>query len=213
MSIKEDGALIRNALSLDKVHIIGDSHSLSFEGSGVHCHWMGATSAMNMWKNHKLHEAIFKDWNTYDSFFWFGFGEIDCRIEIYNWSQKTGVPEYVLINNTIDCYLNYLASIKIYIKLAVLAVPPQGVEENIYGYEFYADRKHRQEITDLFNATLERCCWEQRLKFIDIWYPDSSMTRALWNSQDFKEDNCHMKNHVNKERLKIWYDINHNSLL
>lgn len=200
-------------MSLDKIHIIGDSHSLSFEGAGVSCHWMGATSAMNMWKNHKLHMEILQKCNTYDSYFWFGFGEIDCRIEIYNWSQETGVPEYVLINNTVDCYLNYLASIKVYAKISVLAVPPQGWEENIYNYKFYADRKHRQEITDLFNVTLERSCWEQGLKFIDIWYTEAALERRLWGTQDFKEDNCHMKNSVATTKLKEWYDINHSSML
>jgi hypothetical protein len=199
-------------LSLSSIHIIGDSHSLSFEGSGAACHWLGATPAMNVWKTNKLISQIFKDNNAYDNVFWFGFGEIDCRIQVYNWNQITGVPEYVLINNTIDCYLNYLASIKIQAKISVLAVPPQGLEENLYNYEFYADRKHRQEITDLYNTTLERRCWEQGIKFIDIWYATPSLERNLWNSQDFKEDLCHMKNAVAISRLRMWYDIHCDSL-
>lgn len=185
------------------IHIIGDSHSLTFSGAqNVECHWLGAATAMNLWKKNKIVSKIFLDNKGQD--FWFGFGEIDCRIHIFNLSQTTGVPEYVLINNTIDCYLNYLGANKIHANISVMAAPPQGLEENVYGYPFYASRKHRQELTDLYNTMLERRCWEHGIKFIDIWYPTSSMERLLWNSQDFKEDLCHMKNEVAIKRLELY---------
>lgn len=182
------------------IHIIGDSHALTFDGApDVRCHWLGAATAMNAWKkNKRIMEII----NSNHGEFWFCFGEIDCRIHIHNKSQETGVLEYVLINSTIDCYLNYIESMKNYAKLSILAIPPQGLEDNIYNYPFYANRKHRQEITDFYNATLERSCWEHSLRFIDIWYNNASMIRSLWDSHDFKEDKCHIKNEVVIERLK-----------
>lgn len=187
------------------IHIIGDSHSLTFNGApDVECHWLGAATAMNIWKKNLIIEEIIKENNQSTNEFWFCFGEIDCRIHIYNRSQETRVPEYVLINNTIDCYLNYLDSKKILIKPCVMAVPPQGLEDNIYGYTYYADRAHRQDITDIFNAVLERSCWEKKLKFVDVWYNTASMTRALWDSHHFKEDKCHMKNEMAIKRLGMY---------
>jgi len=181
------------------IHIIGDSHCLCFEGAkNVQTHWLGAATAMNLWKKNKLIKDILND---KDKFF-FLFGEIDCRIHIYNKSQETEVPEYLLVNNTVQCYVSYVATLKKEADVSIMAVHPQGVQDNYFNYPFYADRKHRQQITDLFNMWLEDICSDNRVPFIDIWYNKREFERPLWRTQDFKEDLCHVKNAVAIKHLE-----------
>jgi hypothetical protein len=178
------------------LHIIGDSHSRCFENvPETQIHWLGAATAMNLWKKNVIIEKLILDSNEMDTFL-FCFGEIDCRIHIYKISMETKLPEYILITNTVDTYISYINYLKKYRNLGIMAVPPQGTQGNHYKYEFYSDRKHRQQITDQVNNWLEDKCAISNIPFVDVWYTKRELERPLWRTQDFKEDECHIKNSV-----------------
>lgn len=181
------------------LQIIGDSHSLTFEDiEDTTIHWLGAATAYNLWKKNK---GVLEILNREDTF-WFSLGEIDCRIHVYNYSMLTGVPEYVIINNTVASYTNYLFTLRNKADIAILAVPPQGFEENVYGYPYYASREHRQEITDDFNMKLESEAHRIGVKFVDIWYEKPDFRRSLWKYSYFKDDLCHIRNEIVKELVQ-----------
>ena len=185
------------------IHIIGDSHALTFQNAkNVEVHWMGAATAFNLWKKNKVVSQIFRDNNSDSNRFFFCLGEIDCRIHVYNYSMLTGVPEYVIINNTVASYTNYLFTLRNKADIAILAVPPQGFEENVYGYPYYASREHRQEITDDFNMKLESEAHRIGVKFVDIWYEKPDFRRSLWKYSYFKDDLCHIRNEIVEELVE-----------
>ena len=181
------------------LHVIGDSHSLCYaDVDDTTIHWLGAATAHNLWKKNKVIQEFLNPEDT----FWFSFGEIDCRIQVYYQSMLTGVPEYVIINNTVACYTNYLFTLRDKADISILAVPPQGFEENTYNYSYYASREHRQEITDDFNMKLESEAHRIGVKFIDIWYEKADFRRSLWKYAYFKDDLCHIRNEIVKELVQ-----------
>jgi len=187
------------------IHIIGDSHALTFQtAKDVEVHWMGAATAMNIWKKHRLIEEILK--KAPQDKYWFCLGEIDCRIHIYNKAMETGVPEYLLVTNSVQTYVSYIAFLKRTYDVGIMVVPPQGLQDNYFGYPFYADRKHRQEITDTFNTWLSVTCWDNRIPLMDIWYNTVELYRPLFDSRNFEEDKCHIKKTIAKARLEKYLE-------
>jgi hypothetical protein len=178
------------------IHIIGDSHSLTFEGAkGVKCHWMDAWTAHNLWKKvERLKLEIVNPADTY----WFLFGEIDCRMHIYRKHMSLGKSLGRLIDDTVDNYVKAVATFSEF-NIGIMAVPPQGYQDNFYDFDFYASQKTRQQITDGFNFALENECHDANIRFIDIWglgyekLPDDVFS---WPENDFKEDKCHIKNAI-----------------
>jgi hypothetical protein len=186
------------------IHIIGDSHALTFEDAkDVEIHWMGAATAHNLWKKNKHILSIIES-NPKDKYF-FCLGEIDCRIHIYNKSVSTGVPEYILSWITVYTYTSYISSLRNY-NVSIMAVPPQGLQDNYFNYPFYATRKHRQEITDYFNMVLEGEAHRNRIPFVDIWYNKAEIVRPLLDSRHFQEDKCHIKSKFAIEKLEKYFD-------
>lgn len=105
------------------------------------------------------------------------------------------MTEFTLIADTVD---RYVEAVEVFDgwKIGIMAAPPQGYQDNVFSYEFYAPREHRQQLTDVFNFVLENKCLEVGIPFIDIWGEYS-----LWPEEDFKEDKCHIKNEVAIARL------------
>lgn len=187
------------------LHIIGDSHSRTFDGAkDTEIHWMGAVTALNIWKKNKEILPIMEQYPK-DRYF-FCFGEIDCRIHIYAKAMETGVPEYIITHNTVNTYVSYAAFLRRNYDVSVMSAPPQGVQENVYEYEFYASRPHRQEITDYFNLWLESIARDNKVPFVDIWYNKPEIVRPMFPTYHFKEDACHIKNTVAIERLEAYLE-------
>lgn len=187
------------------IHIVGDSHSGTFNGANnVICHHLGAVTAFNLWKKHKTIKELLL-LNPKDKYF-FCVGEIDCRIHIYNKAIYSEVPEYFLVLSSVDIYVFYLSILKKNFDISVMAVPPQGTQNNVYGYDFYADRKKRQEITDEFNVWLEIKARDNKIPFVDVWYDMPEMRRPMFPESAFKEDACHIKNSIAIERLENWLE-------
>lgn len=178
------------------INIIGDSHALCFDGAeDVICHWVGARTAYNLYKRYDTTKTLFS--SLMDEY-WFCFGEIDCRLHIYSQWKLTGQKRGSLIEDTIDSYLGAIGVFDGW-KTSVMAVPPQGYEENIYDYEYYASQRQRQQFTDVFNLLLEDQCMSLGIPFIDIWavgYNELPETEFSWPKECFKEDMCHIKNEV-----------------
>ena len=175
---------------MGRVHIIGDSHALTFQGAkDIDCHWMGAATAHNLYKKYDLIASIFKKANDYDKF-WFCFGEIDCRLHLYRQHKTHNKTEFSLIMDTTDNYIGAVNRFSDY-NIGIMAVPPQGYQDNFYDFEFYASREHRQQLTDVFNFVLENKCLQTNIPFIDIWEQE-----GLWSEESFREDACHIKNEM-----------------
>jgi hypothetical protein len=185
---------------LHKIHIIGDSHALTFiDADNVITHWIGAATAHNLSNKYETVKHFF---SGFSDDYWFCLGEIDCRLHIYRQHKITGRTQFSLIQYTVE---NYLEAVNVFDgwNLGVMAVPPQGYQDNFFEYDYYASREHRQQITDVFNFCLENRCLELEIPFIDIWKQES-----LWPEENFKEDKCHIKNEIATKFLEEYLDNN-----
>ena len=183
------------------IHIIGDSHALTFQGAkDVEVHWMGAATAFNLWKKNKEILNILKKFVARgEDGVWFCFGEIDCRIHTYNKSCELFLAEEFIIHNTVNSYCNYVQHIMDYEEdvVQVLTAPPQGFQENYFEYPNYASRERRQYYTDEFNSFLYDYLPPGTV--VDIWKPEAAY---LWPEEDFQEDKCHIKPEIAIARLE-----------
>jgi hypothetical protein len=177
------------------INIIGDSHSLCFSGTDwIKVYWLGARTAFNLWKANKdivdILNRIPPDEDIY-----FCFGEIDARIHIYKSCMNSKVmPLSFFVDITAFNYAKYIHTLTYKErKVGIMAVPPQGTQDNFFGYEHYASRDLRQTFTHGINAYLEGYCLEYKMKYLDIWDWDDEY---LWSEEDFKDDQCHIKNEI-----------------
>ena len=155
------------------IKVFGDSHALMFgEDIGVHC---GALTAYNLDNKHndkifpllKKHGVIKKPVENVG----FIFGEIDCRIHIYNQHMKTGEHITNLVSNTVEKYINYLTMLKeekICNPIVYTVVPP-GNQGNAYKYKYYADYEVRKLITFSFNHYLYTFCRKHNILLINYY--------------------------------------------
>ena len=160
------------------IHVFGDSHSGSFRGcNGYTVHTIGRCTAHNLicpsssTQGKAKIEAILKTLPE-DSKTLFVFGEIDCRIHIYNKHMVDGAkyPLSHYIHRTIQRYGRFLQYIKINYPthIAVMAVPPANYEDNEFHYPYYAPPKEQIYIYRTFNETLKQKCVNLSLSFIDV---------------------------------------------
>jgi len=100
------------------------------------------------------------------------FGEIDCRIHIYNAYMKNEKRRDFsdLIGEAIARYGGVLDSVKdAGVEVYAYSVPPAGEAENIFGYSHFASIENRAEIVRTFNAMLGDYCVEHEINFIDVY--------------------------------------------
>jgi hypothetical protein len=190
---------MRSLFLLPNIHLIGDSHCLCFDGAkDVVPHWCGAATAYNLYKKYDLTKTFFE---AIEDDYWFCFGEIDCRLHIYRQAKLLNTTELDILGRTVDTYMEAVSVFDGW-NIGVMAVPPQGYEDNIYGYDYYASRAHRQQITDVFNFWLENVCIDYGIPFIDIWKQDE-----IWAEENFKDDKCHIKNEIAIKYLKQYLEV------
>jgi len=159
------------------VHVIGDSHAKVFRGRKLFIvHLMGAATAHNLTKtasttgsNRKLFDAVSRMGPRDVAVL--VFGEIDCRIHIYNQFKKNGerTPMSDLIANTVANYgriMEQLAGRGI--RFAVHGVPPATKMRNEYRYPFYAPPEVHSRISGMFNEQLKALCHEKGYPYIDV---------------------------------------------
>ena len=100
------------------------------------------------------------------------FGEIDTRLHFYYHFKKNkgGVSLSKLIIKTATRYISFISQLKqkgytIY----VLSVNPAGEQPNIYGYDYYANRKTKVVMTKTFNKILKTLSAKKDIPFVDIY--------------------------------------------
>lgn len=160
------------------IHVFGDSHSGSFHScKGYIVHTIGRCTAHNLicpsssTQGKAKIDAILKTLPV-DSKALFVFGEIDCRIHIYNKHMVDGAkyPLRHYIHWTVERYGQFLHYIKqcYPVQVSVMAVPPANYEANEFHYPYYAPPHKRTYIYKTFNETLKRKCVNLDLPFIDV---------------------------------------------
>jgi hypothetical protein len=197
---------------LSKLYIIGDSHCLTFDRvKNVEPRWQGSATAFNLWKRNAAIMGILNEAKP-DEEVWFIVGEIDCRMHIYRLHMGTGiVPMEFFINMTAFAYVSYIATLKHYRKVGIMALPPQGFQDNFFDYDYYADRETRQKITHGFNLGVHCHCHEYDIPFIDIWEQGWNNLLLdnedpLWPKEDFMEDKCHVKHELASKNLEVYLE-------
>lgn len=128
------------------------------------------------------------------------FGEIDCRIHIYNQFKKNkeNISIKEIINRILDSYFVILQEIKSKSqKVYVCGVPPAGWQKNIFNYPYYGNEKTRSEINKEFNRELKKECEKNNIIPIDIHSNFSDENGMML--KHYTDDNVHL----NKNALPI----------
>jgi hypothetical protein len=170
---------LRILLGLPVYYVIGDSHAGSFLNPVFKIYQVGPATAYRLdYENSttKGREKVLKILNSiYKSKHLnviFVFGEIDIRGHINKTAIKNKLPVNKVINSTVDSYFNFLQFVKSkypLINIYVFNVLPQGEEENIYGFQFFATRDKRSAISVAMNKRLKMYANKFNYTFIDIY--------------------------------------------
>ena len=186
------------------VYVVGDSHTTVFKNKKMFIvHHIGPATMFNLNKkdsstksNEKLFHVVNKI-NPKKDVLMLVFGEIDCRIHIYNQYQKQNKKFTIaeLIDKTILNYGNVLEKIKsMGIKFYVYGIPATGSEENSYKYPFYGTPQIRSEICKEFNSRLKNFCVKNNYAFIDIYPKISDKNGFLL--KEFATDEVHLNTKI-----------------
>jgi hypothetical protein len=161
------------------IHAIGDSHTKAFKKVKFFIvHHIGPATAYNLNKDisstnsKKKMFAIINKLNREKDIIMLVFGEIDCRIHIYNQYKKSKGKFTIemLIEDTISNYGQVLEQLNLMdIKFFVLGIPPASRQENIYDYPFYASSKMRSKINMEFNNRIKEYCTDMGIRYMDIY--------------------------------------------
>lgn len=168
---------------------------------------------MQLWKKHFLIRSIIP--RVDNDQFWFMLGEIDCRIHIYDKSTQYSIsPFRFLARKTVTSYLEYLEYFYKNEPIFVMAVPPQGPVEDIFGYSNYARQELRQQIAHEFNLELAVQAQSRGLGFVNLW-EDSwkqvvNKKQNVWPNSCFKDDKAHLRDEIATKCLEK-YVGRHNS--
>lgn len=163
--------------SNDYIYVLGDSHAYSFTHPKFKIYCLGPVTAFNLNNNNSSTKGKLKLLKTLkkipkNNLVILVFGEIDCRLHIYNNYLKNNkkITLNKLIQNTIDNYEKVLKKVQnTHKNLAVFNVVPAGEQPNIYNYPFYGTREQRQNIAKKFNSKLKKICKKNHIIFIDIF--------------------------------------------
>lgn len=158
--------------------VIGDSHTRAFEGNKLFVvHHIGPATAYNLKKKRNTtnsREKLFRIVNNLNrkrDIVILVFGEIDCRIHIFNQYKKNSGKFTItqLIEKTISNYGHVLKQLdEMGIIFFVYGIPPAAKQKNVYGYPFYAPPDIRVKIYKEFNERLKEFCKENGYNYIDI---------------------------------------------
>lgn len=161
------------------IHVVGDSHANAFKYQYPFIvHHLGAATAYNLdtlsstTRSREQLEEVATSIDPSSESVLLVFGEIDCRIHIYNQYRKLhkDVSISTLINKTIESYGSAMARLKSKnIKFYVLSVAPAGSQPNVYNYKYYGSFKQRAIIHKLFNEELQKYCQLHNYPYLDLY--------------------------------------------
>ncbi len=160
-------------------YVIGDSHTLCFQHEVFKIFHIGPATAYKLnFENsttksrEKVLTILNKIYKDQPINVIFIFGEIDTRIHINKISYEKNIKIDKVIENTVKAYMEFLNFIKKkypLINIYVFNLLPQGEEDNIYNYPFYASREKRMKIAEKMNLVLRRYIKKNKFKFIYIY--------------------------------------------
>lgn len=161
------------------VHVIGDSHTGIFRRKKPFIvHWLGPATAHNL-KNpssttmsYKKLIGILKHLIAEGDRVLLLFGEVDCRIHIYNRFVVSGGTRSLeeVVDDTVSRYGEVLDEIdKMGIDFHVGSVTPGGTEGNVFGVPNYPPPDMRPVINRVFNERLHDYCRKHGYSFIDVY--------------------------------------------
>lgn len=186
------------------IYVIGDSHTSSFKETKYFIvKPLGPATAFklpfrnNQTQSHEKLFSIVNKINTRKDIILLVFGEIDCRIHIYNQFKKSNEKRQLsdLINKTVTNYgavLHKLADMNV--QFIVYGVPPANYQENRYFYTFYADPKTQRDIKKEFNRKLMNFCYENNYKYIEVFERFSDSEGFIL--QEYKNDDIHLNKKI-----------------
>lgn len=187
---------------LPLIHIIGDSHIFSFTGQSFYIHYIPLATAHNLIKEisgsnsrNKILKILGKIKNPQEKLIILVFGEIDCRIQIYNHYHRRGrkITMKRLIRQTVKNYGQFVSQLRNKkMNVALLNVLPPGEQSNIYNFPYYADRRIRWNITKQFNKQLQNWCRRHQIPFIAIF--DKLVDTNSKRKQVYSLDEVHYNN-------------------
>jgi len=173
-------SLVRSRVtSKPAVYVVGDSHvGIFLRRKPFIVHWFGPATAYKLKSpgnttrsNERLSHVLRYVVRERDRVLMV-FGEIDCRIHIYNQYILKGkqVPMEELINETIESYGVVLERMNVMgVDFYVASVPPAAREGNIFGVPNYPPPEERCLINRIFNERLCDYCNRRGYRFIDVY--------------------------------------------
>lgn len=184
------------------ITVIGDSHSLLFQNPLFKIKYIGPATAFKIGSKDSTIQSRKKIIKILDklnsrSTVLFVFGEIDCRLHIYNVHMKKNIPINKVLLSTVDAYCDFIKDLKKkYPKMqfVVCGVFPQGEQGNIYKIKFYAKRDRRMEITKNFNKELEKGCRKNKVAFINVF--DDLIDKRGKRLKKYVFDEIHFNNKI-----------------
>lgn len=160
-------------------YVIGDSHALCFQHEKFIIKHIGPATAYKLifdkttsMGKEKIIKYINKIYKNKPINIIFVFGELDVRIHINKITKQRNMSIDKAIEQTVVSYMDFLKYLKNkYAKLSIYVfnVLPQGEQENIYNYPFYASRKKRSKIAERVNDSLKKYTNSNNFSFIYIY--------------------------------------------
>lgn len=185
------------------IHVIGDSHGKVYRWKLLFIvHHLGAATAHNLAKESSTTGSNRKLFNIIDridrrDIVLLVFGEIDCRIHIYNQYKKNGENRAMteFIDDTVSCYGAVLEKLRDRgVNFAVQGVPPATRVRNEYRYPFYATPEIHCQISAMFNERLKAACEKNGYPFIDVC--SRSADEDGFMSKEYAADEIHLNGRI-----------------
>lgn len=185
------------------VFVLGDSHvGIFLKRKPFLVHWFGPATAYNLkspdstTKSGRRLSGIMKYLVRPDDKVLMVFGEIDCRVHIYNqWViGKGSVTLEDVIEETVASYGAVLDRLyRRCVDFYVASAPPAAREGNVYGVPNYPPEEARGIINRVFNEKLSEYCGRRGYRFIDVYSrvaDDEGFIREEYSC----DDGTHLKN-------------------
>lgn len=169
---------------------IGDSHIWVFKEFCDVFHIDNPTAHNIFNHQDKIAKALRKDEINL-----FSFGDLDCRVHIYNQHKKTNTSIIELLHRTVQRYINFVLLYSNDYEIKILSLPPCGTQGNRFNKEHYADYRTMKYIYFVFNQVLEAKCIECNISFINYYFD------AVDNTMDRKKELIKDEVHLNKKIL------------
>lgn len=180
-------------------YVIGDSHVLNFLHEAFIVHHIGPATAYRLNFKESTTKSREKIINLLNEIYKkkplnviFVFGELDARIHINKVAKENKISTNKVIEKVVKAYMNFLKFVKKKYPLTsiyVFNVLPQGEEENIYNYHFYANRKERVKIAEKMNQFLREYSKRNNFKFIYIY--DKLINKKGERKKEYAFDDVH----------------------